>query len=75
MFHTTYHRLRTLEEALSLKAETPGACYIAGGTDLLVQMKSDRERPGALIKCLPRHGEPGEDDLTGSSTSQLLDEP
>ncbi len=49
MSHTTYHRPRTLEEARSLAAETPGARYIAGGTDLLVQMKSGRERPDALI--------------------------
>ncbi len=49
MFHTAYHRPRTLDEARSLKAETPGACYVAGGTDLLVWMKSARERPGALI--------------------------
>ncbi len=49
MFHTAYHRPRTLEEARSLKAETPGACFIAGGTDLLVQMKGGLKRPGDLI--------------------------
>ncbi len=49
MFPTAYHRPRTLEEARSLKAETPGACFVAGGTDLLVQMKGGRRRPGALI--------------------------
>ncbi len=49
MPHTAYHRPRTLEEARSLKAETPGACFIAGGTDLLVQMRGGRKRPGALI--------------------------
>ncbi len=49
MSHTAYHRPRTLEEARSLKAETPGACFIAGGTDLLVRMKDGRERPSALI--------------------------
>ena len=46
---TSYHRPRTLEEARSLKAETPGACYIAGGTDLLVRMRSGHEDPSALI--------------------------
>ncbi len=49
MSHIAYHRPRTLEEARSLKAETPGACFIAGGTDLLVQMKGGRKCPSALI--------------------------
>ena len=49
MSQTTYHRPRTVEEARSLKAETPGACYIAGGTDLLVRMRSGDEDPSALI--------------------------
>jgi len=44
-----YHRPRTLEEALQLKASLPGSRYVAGGTDLLVQIKNGDERPEALV--------------------------
>lgn len=44
-----YHRPTTLSEALRLAAECPGARYIAGGTDVLVRIRADRERPEALI--------------------------
>lgn len=44
-----YLRPRTLEEALSLKAEIAGSRIIAGGTDLLVRIDDGQERPGALI--------------------------
>ena len=43
------HLPRTLEEALRLRAEHPGARPIAGGTDLMVALNAERERPGALI--------------------------
>ena len=43
------HAPRTLEEALQLRAHLPGARPIAGGTDLMVALNADRERPGALI--------------------------
>ena len=43
------HVPRTLEEALRLRAHHPGARAIAGGTDLMVALNADRERPGALI--------------------------
>jgi CO/xanthine dehydrogenase FAD-binding subunit len=33
-----YHRPRSLEQALALRAERPGACFAAGGTDLFVQL-------------------------------------
>jgi CO/xanthine dehydrogenase FAD-binding subunit len=39
----------TLEEALRLKAEHPGARPIAGGTDLLVELNFDRTRPDAIL--------------------------
>lgn len=44
-----YLRPRTLEEAYAFKRENPGSQFIAGGTDLLVQMKSGCTQPSALI--------------------------
>lgn len=44
-----YHRPLTLEEAFGIAAEIPGARYVAGGTDLLVQLKNGRPAPPALI--------------------------
>ena len=43
------HAPRTLEEALGLRAAHPGARPIAGGTDLMVALNADRERPDVLI--------------------------
>src|SRR6476659_6700827 len=43
------HTPKTLEEALRLRAAHPGARPIAGGTDLMVALNADRERPDALI--------------------------
>ena len=43
------HAPRTLEEALRLRSEHPGARPIAGGTDLMVALNAERERPEALI--------------------------
>jgi CO/xanthine dehydrogenase FAD-binding subunit len=40
---------RSLDEALRLKAERPEAVPIAGGTDLMVALNFDRERPAALL--------------------------
>jgi CO/xanthine dehydrogenase FAD-binding subunit len=40
---------RTLEEALELKAEHPGAVPIQGGTDVMVELNFDRLRPEALL--------------------------
>ena len=40
---------RTLEEALRLKSETPGAFPIQGGTDVMVELNFDRARPPALL--------------------------
>jgi CO/xanthine dehydrogenase FAD-binding subunit len=40
---------RTLEEALRLKAERPGAVPIQGGTDLMVDLNFDRARPELLL--------------------------
>jgi CO/xanthine dehydrogenase FAD-binding subunit len=40
---------RSLDEALRIKAERPGARPIAGGTDVLVELNFDRDRPEALL--------------------------
>jgi CO/xanthine dehydrogenase FAD-binding subunit len=40
---------RTLDEALRLKADAPGAVPIQGGTDVLVELNFDRARPEALL--------------------------
>jgi len=40
---------RTLDEALRLKAEVPGALPIEGGTDVMVELNFDRSRPPALL--------------------------
>lgn len=47
--HMDVHTPRTLEEALRLKAELPGARFVQGGTDVLVELNFDRSRPPALI--------------------------
>jgi carbon-monoxide dehydrogenase medium subunit len=44
-----YHRPETLAEAFRIADEIPGARYVAGGTDVLVRIRSGRERPDALI--------------------------
>src|SRR6476659_8072489 len=43
------HAPHALEEALRLRAEHPDARPIAGGTDLMVALNAERERPAALI--------------------------
>ena len=45
----SYHRPSTLAEAIAMKADLAGARYVAGGTDLIVRIKSGVERPPALI--------------------------
>jgi CO/xanthine dehydrogenase FAD-binding subunit len=43
------HSPRTLDEALQLKSDRPGAIPIEGGTDVMVELNFDRERPEALL--------------------------
>jgi 4-hydroxybenzoyl-CoA reductase subunit beta len=45
----TYHQPSTVEEALAALTEHPGARVLAGGTDLLVNMKHRVELPQALV--------------------------
>jgi CO/xanthine dehydrogenase FAD-binding subunit len=40
---------RSLDEALQLKAERPGARAIQGGTDVMVELNFDHSRPEALL--------------------------
>ncbi|HXV56842.1 MAG TPA: FAD binding domain-containing protein [Gaiellaceae bacterium] len=40
---------RSLDEALRLKAERPDAVAIQGGTDVMVALNFDRERPEAIL--------------------------
>jgi CO/xanthine dehydrogenase FAD-binding subunit len=40
---------RSLEEALRMRADAPGARPIEGGTDLMVELNFDRTRPDALL--------------------------
>jgi len=40
---------RSLDEALRLRAEVPGALPIEGGTDVMVDLNFDRRRPDALL--------------------------
>jgi CO/xanthine dehydrogenase FAD-binding subunit len=40
---------RSLDEALRLKAEHPGALPIQGGTDVMVALNFDRERPDVML--------------------------
>ena len=45
----TYERVRTVAEAAAARARTPGAKFIAGGTNLLDLMKLQIETPEHLI--------------------------
>jgi CO/xanthine dehydrogenase FAD-binding subunit len=40
---------RSLDEALRLKADAPGAVPIQGGTDIMVELNFHRGRPGTLL--------------------------
>lgn len=44
-----YHAPETVEQAIALLAGDPAARPLAGGTDLIVQMKSGRSAPSAVV--------------------------
>ena len=44
-----YHRPSTVDEALGIAAGIPEAEFVAGATDLLVQLRNGRPSPPALI--------------------------
>jgi len=43
------HRPATAEEAVALAAADPDARFVAGGTDMIVNVRRGIERPGALV--------------------------
>jgi carbon-monoxide dehydrogenase medium subunit len=45
----TYHAPQTREEAVALLAADPTAKVLSGGTDLIVQMRSGRAAPSAIV--------------------------
>jgi carbon-monoxide dehydrogenase medium subunit len=49
MIRFDYFRPQSLEEAFTLKRKHPDAKYVAGGTDVMVQVKNREIRPSALI--------------------------
>lgn len=49
MSPSTYHSPRTVEAACALLAADPAARVLSGGTDLIVQMRSGRMSPSAII--------------------------
>jgi carbon-monoxide dehydrogenase medium subunit len=52
-----YHRPATLDEAFRLASDLPDARYIAGGTDLLVQMRNGPVPPALIsLRGLPELG-------------------
>ncbi len=44
-----FHRAESWREALEIKAARPGAVPIFGGTDVMVDLNFDRERPEAVL--------------------------
>ncbi|HEY7591866.1 MAG TPA: FAD binding domain-containing protein, partial [Actinophytocola sp.] len=44
-----FFRPGSLSEALAVKAGTPEALPIAGGTDVMVELNFDKRRPAALL--------------------------
>jgi CO/xanthine dehydrogenase FAD-binding subunit len=49
MYYKSYHQALTLDEAIRIYSKTSNPKYIAGGTDLMVQL---RERQGALFSLI-----------------------
>ena len=45
----TAHFPRTIDDAVGLKAQSPGSAYVAGGTDLYPNMKRRQQTPAVVI--------------------------
>ncbi|HEY2017899.1 MAG TPA: xanthine dehydrogenase family protein subunit M [Bryobacteraceae bacterium] len=62
-----YAAPKSLDEAVALMAAHPGARPLAGGTDLLVQMRSGRKEPGYVVdvKHVPELNEIAYDPAAG----------
>lgn len=76
-----YHKPESLDDAIRLKAENPDSCFIAGGVDLMVHIRSGIVRPHTLISLRNidelRGIEVGETTRIGSMTtiSEILSHP
>jgi carbon-monoxide dehydrogenase medium subunit len=65
MTSPSFHSPASIDEAVALLAANPAARPLAGGTDLIVQMRSGRTRPAAVVDLkridgligVRRHGE------------------
>ena len=49
MASLAFHSPNTIDEAVALLAANPGARPLSGGTDLIVQMRSGRSAPNAIV--------------------------
>src|ERR1700712_3821272 len=49
MTSLTFHAPNTIEQAIALLAADPAARPLSGGTDLIVQMRSGRSSPAAIV--------------------------
>ena len=49
MMIMAYHSPQTVDQVVALLAADPGARVLAGGTDLIVQMRSGRIAPSAVV--------------------------
>lgn len=65
MASLAYHAPETLHDAVTLLAADPTARVLAGGTDLIVQMRSGRTAPGAVIDLKRIAGMSGVRELPG----------
>ena len=45
----TLHRPTAIEDAVKLRSETDNARFVAGGTDMIVNVRRGIEQPAALI--------------------------
>jgi CO/xanthine dehydrogenase FAD-binding subunit len=49
MASPAFHTPQSIDEAVALLGADPGARPLAGGTDLIVQMRSGRSSPAAIV--------------------------
>ena len=61
------HQPATIDEAVRLLAARPGACPLAGGTDLLVDMKLGRARPPVVVNLKRIPGLDGVEQFAGGT--------
>ena len=45
----TLHRPTDIEDAVKLRSQTEGARFVAGGTDMIVNVRRGIEQPDALV--------------------------